>query len=549
MANVTEPAAHRLQGLLTVTDSALTRLKVEDLLTELLNRVREVLEADTAAVLLLDAESNELVATAACGIEEEVRLGVRVPVGRGFAGRIAELRQPMMLTAVDETTVANPILWEKGIRVLLGVPLMAGDQVLGVLHAGRLHDRAFTPTDTELLMVVADRVASATQTRLLEVERAAANLLERSLLPTRLPRCPGLELAARYLTPEDRTVGGDWYDLFVLPSGQLWVVTGDVAGHGLAAAVVMGRVRSALRAYTLVYDSPDAVLEMTDRKVLNFEMGTMVTVVCGTSEPPYRTFHLASAGHLPPVVAAPGAPATLLDLPVGEPLGVKRGVKRSSATCELEDGAAMLFYTDGLIERRDEPLDESLERLRRHFAVKSPHSICNDLLRTFIGPSGPTDDVVILALKRAADSESDPGVARSGSSRGSRARYTAEFSDDPRSVAPARHWVAEVLAECGLNNLADTASLLISELVTNAVQHARTPFRVTVEVEPTRVVFQVMDGSQELPVRGEPSRTEFGGKGLLFVDTMAATWGSRVVADGKVVFFTLDLSPVAGSTA
>jgi phosphoserine phosphatase RsbU/P len=541
MAADVEHAEHHLEGLLSVTDSTLSSLKVEDLLTELLNRVRDVLEADTAAVLLLDRESNDLVATAACGIEEEVRLGVRVPVGQGFAGRIAERRQPLALNRVDATTVANPILWEKGIRVMLGVPLIAEDQVLGVLHVGRLDDRPFTSSDTELLLVVAGRVAGATQTRLLAVERAAATLLERSLLPGRLPRCPGLEFAARYLTPEDRTVGGDWYDLFVLPSGVLCVVTGDVAGHGLAAAVVMGRVRSALRSYALVSESPETVLELTDRKVLHFEIGTMVTVVCAMSAPPYRSFRVASAGHLPPMVVGPNRPASLLELRVGEPLGVVPGVRRQSTTVELGDDDAMLLYTDGLVERRDEPLDDSLERLRARFRSDSPHVVCEDLLRTFVGSRVPLDDAVIVAIRRVADVQSDPAELTPRSGSDSLVRYSADFPAEAESVARARHWVAEVLEECNLSVLAETACLLISELATNSLRHAGSAFEITVERESSELMFEVRDRSKELPVKAGPARADFGGKGLLFVDSLAAGWGSRLVADGKVVFFTLEV--------
>jgi phosphoserine phosphatase RsbU/P len=539
MASVSNPIEHRLEGLLSVTDSALTELKVEDLLIELLFRVREVIEADTAAVLLLDHESNELVATAACGIEEEVRQGVRVPVGHGFAGRIAEQREPVTLNKVDQTTVANPILWEKGIRVMLGVPLIAEDQVLGVLHVGRLDDRPFTAGDTELLRVVAERVAGATQSRLLAVERAAASLLERSLLPGRLPRCPGLELAARYLTPQERSVGGDWYDLFVVPSGDLWVITGDVAGHGLPAAVVMGRIRSALRAYALVSESPEAALELTDRKVLHFEMDTMVTVVCATSAPPHRTFRIASAGHLPPVVAVPDGPARLVELPVGEPLGIRPGIRRSSATVDLPLGAAMLLYTDGLIERRDEPLDESLERLRTQFEPESPHLACRDLLHTFLGSRLPTDDVAMVVIRRVAEPEVAPATTTSAASE-SVARYSADFADDVESVARARHWVSGVLAENGHSSRADTVCLLVSELATNSLRHARSPFEVTVEVNRTELVVEVLDHSRQLPVTAGP-RDDFGGKGLLFMDTLADAWGSRLVPKGKIVFFTIDL--------
>ena len=176
-------------------------------------------------------------------------------------------------------------------------------------------------TDIELLEAAADRVISAVQVHQLAVERAAAALLERSLLPPRLPDCPGLAFAARYVTAEDRAVGGDWFDAFTLPSGKLWVAIGDVAGHGLPAAVVMGRVRSAIRSYALEDHAVDEVLKLVDRKVRHFEVGAMVTAACATSTPPYEQFEIATAGHPPPALAITGQPTTLIDLDVMPPLG------------------------------------------------------------------------------------------------------------------------------------------------------------------------------------------------------------------------------------
>ncbi|MDT4961627.1 MAG: phosphoserine phosphatase RsbU/P, partial [Pseudonocardiales bacterium] len=204
--------ADKLRNLLAVTDSTLARLDVEDLIVELLERVRVILGADTAAVLLREEGSDELVARAACGLEEEVRQGVRVPVGVGFAGAVAANKRPMVLDRVDATTVSNPILWEKGIRVMLGVPLWSDDEVIGVLHVGRLHELTFSTDEAELLEVAAERVAGAIQARRLAIETAAAGMLERGLLPNRLPRLPGLEFAARYVPAESRMIGGDWYD-------------------------------------------------------------------------------------------------------------------------------------------------------------------------------------------------------------------------------------------------------------------------------------------------------------------------------------------------
>ena len=178
-----------LRSIQLLTDTALSRLDVEAVLLQLLDRVRDTLQADTAAVLLLESGTQELVAGRR-GIEEEVYQNVRVPLRTGFAGRIAAERRPVLLARVDETTVTNPILWEKGIRTMLGVPLLVSDRLNGVLHVGRLSERPFTDSDAQLLKLVAERVAFATQTGLLEVERTAARLLERSLLPRALPSAP-----------------------------------------------------------------------------------------------------------------------------------------------------------------------------------------------------------------------------------------------------------------------------------------------------------------------------------------------------------------------
>ena len=177
----------RLRDIQSITDAALSRLDDHDLLTELLERTRDILQADTAAVLLLDFSSGELIATAAAGLEEEVRQGVRIPVGRGFAGRIAAEHRPVILDHVDHNTVLNPILWSKGIRTLMGVPLIAGGKVIGVFHIGSLTPREFTRDDVEFLQLAADRAATAVHSLMMQEDRIAAAALQRSLLPSRSP--------------------------------------------------------------------------------------------------------------------------------------------------------------------------------------------------------------------------------------------------------------------------------------------------------------------------------------------------------------------------
>ena len=269
----------RLRRLEAITDAALSQLDVSDLLDELLDRVRALLGVDTAAILLMDPHSRQLVATAAKGLEEEIRRGFRISVGRGFAGRVAATRQPVILADVTAADVVNPVLLETGIRSLLGVPMMIGGEVVGVLHVGTFTPRRFTDDDVRLMQLVADRASLAGQIRATRLDQAAALALQRSLLPPTLPAVPGVEMAARYVPGHAFGIGGDWYDVFPLPSGWLGVVIGDVSGHGLRSAVVMGRIRSALRAYSLVCDDPAEALTLLDRKVHHFEAVNLTTAL------------------------------------------------------------------------------------------------------------------------------------------------------------------------------------------------------------------------------------------------------------------------------
>jgi signal transduction histidine kinase len=168
----------RIESVQAVTDEALAHLEVDELLGVLLPRIRDILSADTCAVLLLDDESGELVARSAVGIEEEVEQGVRVPLGRGFAGRIAAFRHPVILDDVDRAVVVNPLLREKGIKSMLGVPLLVRDRAIGVLHVGTLVHRRFTEEDAELLQLVAERVALAVERAQLHEETVRLDQLK-----------------------------------------------------------------------------------------------------------------------------------------------------------------------------------------------------------------------------------------------------------------------------------------------------------------------------------------------------------------------------------
>jgi putative methionine-R-sulfoxide reductase with GAF domain len=390
----------RLRRIEAVIDASLSQLDVEDLLDALLDRTRELLRVDTAVILLLDVHSRQLVATAAKGLEEEVRQGFRISPGRGFAGRVAREGRPVIIDDVTPYDVVNPILLKKGVRSLLGVPLRAAGEVIGVLHVGTLTPRRFDDDDVELLQLVADRVGLASRARSNRTDRTAALALQRSLLPTRLPDLPGVDMAARYVPGHIAGVGGDWYDVFTLPSGWLGVVIGDVSGHGLRSAVVMGRLRSALRAYALISDHPADALMHLDRKIHHFEAGSLTSVLYAMIAPDRSAIHLSVAGHPRPILAVPGEPAEMPAVAVDPPLGIGRpGLTRRHAQIDFPPGAVFVCYTDGLVERRTELIDVGLERLRDAVRAGPAESVCATIMAT-VAVDQPADDIALLAVHR-----------------------------------------------------------------------------------------------------------------------------------------------------
>jgi serine phosphatase RsbU (regulator of sigma subunit) len=390
----------RLRRIEAVTDATLSRLDAADLFDELLDRVRDLLDVDTAAILLLDTHAQQLVATAAKGLEEEVRQGFRVSVGRGFAGRIAQTERPVIIDNVTPDVVVNPILLTMGLRSLLGVPMFARGQLIGVLHVGTLRHRDFTPDDVRLLELVADRASLANSARSNNLDHTAALALQRSLLPTQLPDVPGLDLAARYVPGHVTGIGGDWYDVFTLPSGWLGLVIGDVSGHGLQSAVVMGRIRSALRAYALVSDEPAEALSLLDRKVSHFEAGSLTTALYAMISPDRTTIRLSTAGHLRPVLAVPGRPGALVPAHVDPPLGTgRRSHVRRQTVVDLPPGAVLACFTDGLVERRREVIDVGIEQLLDVVRPAPAEEVCATVMGA-LATEQPTDDIALLVVRR-----------------------------------------------------------------------------------------------------------------------------------------------------
>ncbi len=236
-----------------------------------------------------------------------------------------------------------------------------------------------------------------------EHERGIVETLQRSLLPASLPLVPGFTMAARYLPAEtDSRVGGDWYDVVVLEEGRVAIAIGDVSGHGIRAAALMGQLRNALRAYAFEGYPPSVAAERLDSLVRQLEAGWFATLVYAIIEPDGHKVTLANAGHPAPIVVTPDGEGRFLEDVRSSPLGTSRTMDVfGEGTFELAPGSLLFFYTDGLVERRGTPLLDSLEELRKVVAAgpTDPEALCEHVRGALLGDTAPRDDVAFMAVR------------------------------------------------------------------------------------------------------------------------------------------------------
>ncbi|MCX4964569.1 PAS domain-containing SpoIIE family protein phosphatase/ATP-binding protein [Streptomyces sp. NBC_00654] len=444
------------------------------------------------------------------------------------------------------------------VQSTLAVPMVAHDTVVGLVQFSRTKgSEPFGERDRVLATELAARAAVCIDNaRLYRREHERALILQRSLLPPGDPEAAGLDIACRYLPGNTATeVGGDWFDVIELPGHRTALVVGDVMGRGLRAAVAMGELRTAVRTLALLDLEPAEVLAALDEVARG--LGTpgtsgsgrgggaqwpsraahksreadlsevyLATCVYAVYDPVTRRATFANAGHLPPVVAEPGRPAAMLDVPPGMPLGVG-GEPFEEVEVELKEGALLALYTDGLVESRDHPLDEGLQAFRE--ALTAPgqalEDVCDHVLSTLDTRHGEDDIALLMARIQGLP------VDAVGDWR---------LPPEPRSVGRARELARSQLLAWDLDDLVDTTELLVSELVTNALRYGEGEIRVRLLRDRT-LVCEVWDAGLVQPRRRRARDTDEGGRGLQLVGLLSAAWGSRRTPRGKTVWFELPL--------
>ncbi|AOR31166.1 PAS sensor protein [Streptomyces fodineus] len=475
--------------------------------------------------------------------DEPGRWDDTVPVGEAFAFprhtpfyKCMSTGEPVLIPRVTED-LANRIAGEfekRDLRPLIGgrslliVPLKARNVVLGFMVLMRRPDRqAFDDMDRTTGAELAARAGLVLDNaRMYAYQENVADTLQDSMLPQVTPRMAGCDIATRYL-PGTRLgrIGGDWFDSIKLPGSRTALVVGDVMGHGLNSAAMMGQLRTAVQTMATMETPPAQLLRNLDDLARRLGDTYLATCLYAVYDPIRGELHLANAGHIPPVlVRAADGSSELLDLPTGAPIGVG-GVPFEATRIRVFPGDRLVLCTDGLVEVRGSDIGEGLAALCESAAhpAASMDDACDTIIRALNTRGGRKDDVALLMAR--LNGIPDDHVAE------------WRLDADPREVARARGLVRGQLLRWGLPQAAETAELLVSEVVTNAVRHAVSePVGLRV-VRTDALLFEVTDDEPALPAMLGASPYDESGRGLRVVSRLAREWGASATGHRKTVWF------------
>ncbi|UNZ21138.1 SpoIIE family protein phosphatase [Streptomyces sp. 891-h] len=521
--------------------------------------------ADYATVELLDAvqrgeepdgASLTMHRTALCGVRDDhplYRVGERItflptmPQARGLRdGRavlVPELRAAPDWQALDPERAQRIV--DFGLRSLIIVPLQARGVVLGMVGFYRSEKEPFTEDDLSFAEELAARAAVCIDNaRRYTREHATAATLQRSLLPRTLPEQSALEVAYRYL-PAQAGVGGDWFDVIPLPGARVALVVGDVVGHGLHAAVTMGRLRVAVHNFCALDLSPDELLRHLDELVARIDQGEpgdgegegMLGATClfAIYDPSSGSCSIARAGHPGPALVHPDGTVSFPDVPVSPPLGLGAGLPVETAELHLPEGTRLALYTDGLVEDRRRDLDAGFALLGEALAHsgQDPEQTCQAVLDAML-PARPGDDIALLVARTRL---LDPDQVAEW-----------EVPADPAAVSRIRAACASRLEAWGLDEVAFSTELILSELVTNAIRYGTEPIRLRLLHDRSSLICEVADGSSTSPHLRRAKTTDEGGRGLFLVARFAQRWGTRYTPHGKVIWTEQSLHDAAAAS-
>ncbi|HEV7628372.1 MAG TPA: SpoIIE family protein phosphatase [Streptomyces sp.] len=494
-------------------------------------------EAGSTGAASTAASSFSAVSDGTAGAAEYVEVlsgGPLAEVLRGVRPVFADA--PAAREALPELLGTDPEA-PSGHRVILA-PLRGRRRVIGAAVFLRRPERAaFEPDDLLIAAQLATHTALGVDKAVLYGREAyIADELQRTMLPDELPQPTGCHLASRYLpAAETARVGGDWYDAIPLPGSRVALVVGDVMGHSMTSAAIMGQLRTTAQTLAGLDLPPQEVLHHLDEQAQRLGSDRMATCLYAVYDPVAHRIVIANAGHPPPVLLHRDGRAEVLRIPAGAPIGVG-GVDFEAVELDAPAGATLLLYTDGLVESRQRDVWTGIEHLREKLTATARltrpdapaplEPLCDEVL-DILGPGDRDDDIALLAARFDGIAPSD----------------VAYWFLDPRAqtAGQARRLARRALARWGLEELSDSVELLVSEVVTNAVRYAERP--ITLRLLRTDTLrCEVGDDVPQLPRLRQARATDEGGRGLYLVNRLARRWGATRLSTGKVVWFELPVS-------
>ncbi|MFH8369135.1 SpoIIE family protein phosphatase [Streptomyces sp. NPDC018031] len=512
--------------------------------------------ADGCAVDLLDSVlrgeegerggsvAPELRAMALSAIDEMKQLepdpiGEITQYGTAMAREVILGRKPRMVGRIRPNEYhlvsSNPSAAEQlrraGVHSYLAVPLLARGVLLGVADFVRgPGSPPFTRTDMALAVQIASRAAVfVDNARLYGRERQHVVNLQRALLPRNVPRTVRLDVSTCYTPAADPSgVGGDWFDVVPLPGGRTALIVGDVMSHGLPAAATMGRLRAVARTLMQLDIAPDRVLARLDLAARDLEEDQVATFLCAIHDPVDRSYTVARAGHVPPLMVAADGTARYLDVPVGAPVGAGV-IPYDAVRVPAPPGSRLVLFTDGLVKSRRDDLDQGLQRLLGVTGGLAADGLDAERLTAASAPARQRFDETAVVVAQSLPDEPDRDVAQ------------WLLPQDGRAAGRARQLAREQLALWRLTDVADVTELVVSELVGNALRYGHGPGHLRM-VRRHRLVVEVSDHGPDLPQIQHSTVSDEGGRGLQLVNTLCRRWGSCRIAGGKVVWAEQDIA-------
>ncbi|RPF30343.1 serine phosphatase RsbU (regulator of sigma subunit) [Streptomyces sp. TLI_185] len=503
-----------------------------------MNRIRETSGIEDLLAPSVLSQSDLQGVAEVCEVQSG---GALAKVLRGVRPVFADA--PAARAALTELLDDSSVFTVPGGQHAIFAPLRGRRRVIGAALFLRRPERlAFEADDLLVAAQLATHSALGIDKAVLYEHEAHIPGLQRSMLPETLPRSTGVQLASRYLpATETARVGGDWYDAIPLPGSRVALVVGDVMGHSMTSAAIMGQLRTTAQTLAGLDLPPQEVLHHLDEQAQRLGTDRMATCLYAVYDPVSHRITIANAGHPPPVLLHLGGRAEVLRVPPGAPIGVG-AVDFEAVELDAPAGATLLLYTDGLVESRLRDVWTGIEQLREKLAVTAQLSLpdrlpplevlCDEVL-DMLGPGDRDDDIALLAARFEGIAPSD----------------VALWYLEPDDVAPsrARRLARQALSRWGLEDLIGVVELLVSEIVTNAVRYATRP--VTLRLLRTGVLrCEVGDDVPQLPRLQSASVADVRGRGLRVVNTLAKRWGSIRLSTGKVVWFECSLPDTSETT-